>query len=271
VSRIRLFRTEAIVLRRHDFGEADRILTLYTPDRGKLRAIAKGVRRIASRKSGHVELFMHTGVLLAEGSSLHVLTQAETIHPYRGVREDLVRTTYAYHIAELTDRFVEEGTASPATFALLRDALAALDDADDPSLVTRFFELHLLGQVGYRPRLFACPSCNAELAPDGNAFSPDAGGVLCPACAPRHADATALDARTFRVLRFLQTRDWTVVRTLAVAPGTRGALERVMHLYIRHLLERDLKSVEFLRGLRQVARVTDVRAAADAGAASAAV
>ncbi len=253
VSRIRLYRTEAVILKRMDFGEADRILTLYTPHRGKVRAIAKGVRRIASRKSGHVELFTHAGLLLAEGRSLDVVTQAETVRSFRRVREDLIRTTYAYHMAELLDRFVEEGSESPPTFALLCDCLSALSEAEDPSLVARYFEIKLLDHLGYRPQLFSCVRCQAELAPDGNAFSPQAGGVLCPACYPRQPDAIELGDAAFRVLRFLQTREWAVARRIQLAAATRGVLERVMHLYMRHLLERDLQSTSLLHHLRGAA------------------
>jgi DNA repair protein RecO (recombination protein O) len=253
VSRIRLYRTEAIVLKRIDFGEADRILTLYTPDRGKVRAIAKGVRRIASRKSGHVELFTHAGLLLAEGRNLDIVTQAETVRPFRRIRDDLIRTTYAYHIAELVDRFVEEGIESLATFQLLREALTALADAEDPSLVARFFEIRLLGQLGFRPQLFACVRCNEGLTACGNAFSPHAGGVLCPRCSPRQADAIDLPDAAFRVLRFLQTRDWAVARRIELSAPTRGTLERVMHAYIHHLLERELQSTSLLQHLRSVA------------------
>ncbi len=253
MSRIRLYRTEAIVLKRHDFGEADRILTLFTGSRGKVVAIAKGVRRIASRKSGHVELFTHAALLLAEGRNLDVVTQAETIQPFRAVREDLVRTTYAYHIAELVDRFVQEGVASPPTFELLRDALGALDEAEDPSLLARFFEIRLLGLMGYRPQLHRCVGCDCEPEVEGNAFSPEAGGVLCPTCSAAHRDAQSLSGNAFRVLRFLQVREWAVSRCIQLTPATRGALERAMHAYIRHLLERELKTVEFLEGLRRVA------------------
>lgn len=267
MSRIRLYRTEAIVLKRIDFGEADRILTLYTPDRGKVRAIAKGVRRIASRKSGHVELFTHAGLLLAEGRNLDVVTQAETLRPYRRIREDLIRTTYAYHMAELVDRFVEEGIESPSTFELLRDALSALAEAEDPALVARFFEVRLLGQMGYRPQLFACVRCESELAADGNAFSPHAGGVLCPCCSPRQPDAIGLPDPAFRVLRFLQTRDWAVARCIELSAGTRGTLERVMHAYIHHLLERDLQSSRILSHLRSVAGELQMRPNAWVGAA----
>jgi DNA repair protein RecO (recombination protein O) len=253
VDRARLYRTEAIVLKRHDFGEADRILTLYTPDRGKVSAIAKGVRRIASRKGGHVELFTHAAVLLAEGRNLHVLTQAETIESYRAVREDLERTTYACYMAETVDRFTGEDLGQRPTFELLRDSLAALSDAEDPALVARYFEMRLLGQLGYRPQLFYCATCDAGLDPDGNAFSPEAGGAVCPRCAANEGGAIALDPGAFRVLRFLQTRDWDLVRQVRVSPVTRAALERLMHAYVRHLLERDLASVKFLQSLRRVA------------------
>jgi len=261
VRRIRLYRTEAIVLRRRDFGEADRILTLFTRDRGKISAIAKGVRRIASRKSGHVELFTHTGLLLAQGRNLDIVTQAETIQPFRAVRDDLIRTTYAYHIAELVDRLSAEGVPSPMVFDLLREMLAALAEVEDPSLAARHFEMRLLGLLGYRPQLANCVDCGADVDAGGNAFGPDAGGVLCPACASRHTDALPLGERTFRVLRFLQTREWAMVRRIELTPGTRGSVERIMHAYIRHLLERELNSVTFLKGLRRVADPLNLRPA----------
>ncbi len=258
VNRIRLYRTEAIVLKRRDFGEADRILTLYTGSRGKVTAIAKGVRRIASRKSGHVELFTYSGMLLAEGRNLDIVTQAETLRAFRNIRADLIRSTYAFHIAELVDRFVPEGDQSQAAFELLRDTFAALDEADDPSLVARFFELRLLGHLGYRPQLFSCVACGGDVVENGNGFSPEAGGIVCPDCLSGHADATPLSPAAFRILRFLQTRDWAVSRCIELTPSTRGDLERTMHGYIRHFLERDLKSIEFLKGLRKVAPDIDL-------------
>ena len=262
MSRIRLYRTEAIVLKRLDFGEADRILTLYTPGRGKVQAIAKGVRRIASRKSGHLELFTHAGLLLAEGRNLDVITQAETVRAFRRVREDLIRTTYAYHMAELVDRFVQEGPEGPATFDLLRDCLAALAEAEDPALVARYFEVKLLGQLGYRPQLYECVRCAHELAADGNAFSPAAGGVVCPDCHARQPDAIPLSDTAFRVLRFLQTREWAVARRIVLTAATRGALEQVMGAYVRHLLERDLQTTDLLRRLRAATGELQLRSVA---------
>lgn len=252
VSRVRLNRTPAIVLKRHDYGEADRILTLYTRERGKVRAIAKAVRRIASRKSGHIELFTHSDVLLAEGRSLDVLTQAQTIEAFAALRDDLIRTTYAYHVAELIDGTIEDGDPSPGIFELLRATLDGLCRADDPSLVVRWFELRFLGMLGYRPQLFACVRCGRELGPSGNAYDPAAGGVLCAEHAAGASGAVTLDPAAFRVLRFLQTRDLETSMNVEITPATRGALERVLHGALRAVLERDLKSVEFLEGLRRV-------------------
>lgn len=250
VSRIHLQQSEAIVLRRHDYGEADRILTLFSRDRGKIRAIAKGVRRIASRKSGHIELFTRCRLLLAKGRNLEVVTQAEMLDAYPALRDDLVRTAYAYHLAELTDRLTAEESPVPGIFQLLADMLAALCQADDPSLVARFFEVRLLGLAGYRPQLFHCALCRVQLAEEGNHFSPSAGGALCPDCGRRAGDALPLDPGAFRVLRYLQTRDWSAAGALRLSPATRGALERLTAAYLQQILERDLSSMGFLRGLR---------------------
>ncbi|HQZ71660.1 MAG TPA: DNA repair protein RecO [Anaerolineae bacterium] len=263
MSRVHLQRSEAVVLRRHDYGEADRILTLFTRERGKLHAIAKGVRRIASRKSGHLELFTRCRLLLARGRNLEVVTQAETVDAYGPLREDLVRTAYAYHLAELTDRLTADENPSPGVFDLLTAMLGALTVAEEPSLVARYFEVRLLGLAGYRPQLFHCALCQQLLAEEGNAFSPSGGGALCPDCAGRPGDALHLDGAAFRVLRFLQTRDWSDAGALRLSPATRGALERLTGAYIEQILERDLSSMGFLRSLRSAAASLGLAAAPD--------
>src|SRR5210317_1455264 len=108
MARERTYRTEAIVLRRTDFGEADRLLTLYSREHGKIKGIAKGARKPQSRKTGHVELFMRSRFFLAKGRDLDIITQAEAIDSYVALRSDLVRTTYASYAVELLDRFTVE-------------------------------------------------------------------------------------------------------------------------------------------------------------------
>jgi DNA repair protein RecO (recombination protein O) len=261
MSRERLYRVQAIVLKRSDFGEADRLLTLYTPDHGKIRAIAKGARKPSSRKSGHVELFMYTALLLAKGRHLDIVTQADTLNAFVELQENLERLGYAYYLAELVDRFVEEATENRPLFDLLLNALKWLgDDSSDPLLLARYFELHLLQHVGYRPQLFHCVNCGREIEPTENFFSIEAGGVINPDCMstqrdklPAHGrDAVPISLNALKVLRFLQTREWATVRGLQLNSDAMSEVESLMQRYITHHLERNLKSVEFLRELRQL-------------------
>jgi DNA repair protein RecO (recombination protein O) len=249
--RERLYRTEAIILKRSDFGEADRLLTLYTPSLGKIRAIAKGVRKPTSRKSGHVELFTHSQFLIAKGRSLDIVTQAETVHAFRPLREDLLRTTYAYYAAELLDLFVEEGIENRPLFDLLLAMLGWLGDASDLDLATRFFELRLLSLLGYRPQLFQCVACRRQIEPTSNFFSPADGGILCANCGASHRGAQEITLNALKVLRFLQTRGYDTCCHLRLSRPLHRELETVMYHYITYILERNLKSVKFLNTLRQ--------------------
>ncbi|HEX7593313.1 MAG TPA: DNA repair protein RecO [Anaerolineae bacterium] len=280
--RDRLYRVEAIVLKRSDYGEADRLLTLFTPDLGKLRAIAKGARKPSSRKSGHVELFTHSALLIARGRHLDVVTQADTLDAFLPLRENLDRLGFAYYLAELVDQFVEEGDAlsrgeyhtrsessaprddgtveNQPLFDLLFHALKWLGDAaTDPALLARFFELHLLQHVGYRPQLFQCVNCGTPLEPVQNFFSAEAGGALDPKCietqrehiAGHGRDVMPISLEALKVLRHLQTREWEAMRSLRLNAETHSEVEALMQRYIAQYLERNLKSVEFLRTLKQ--------------------
>jgi DNA repair protein RecO (recombination protein O) len=252
--RERTYRTEAIVLRRHDFGEADRLLTLYARDRGKIRVIAKGARKPQSRKTGHVELFMRTRFLIAEGRNLDIITQAEMVEAYPALREDLVRTTYAAYAAELLDRFTAEEDRNPQLYDLLADALRWFAMTTQPLLVARFYELQLLQLAGFRPQLFQCVSCGQPVVEQDQRFSAELGGLLCPGCEAADRKAQPVSAAAVKVLRYLQSRPWETVRQLQLRRDLHAELERVMHYYVTYLLERDLKSTEFLRRLRHEMR-----------------
>src|SRR3990172_4356320 len=124
--RERIFRTEAVILRRQDLGEADRLVVAYSPDRGKLRLVAKGVRRLNSRKAGHLEPFSRTSLLIARGRELDIISQAEAVETYPALQTDLLRVGQASYVVELIDRFTfEEGGSRPA-YALLLETLGRL-------------------------------------------------------------------------------------------------------------------------------------------------
>jgi Recombination protein O N terminal/Recombination protein O C terminal len=142
--RQRLYRVSALVLKRREMGEADRLLTVLTRDRGKLTLLAKGVRKPASRKAGHLEPFTHVELLVAKGKSLDLVTQAETLEAHRNLREDLWRSSWAYYVAELADAFIQDADPHELLFDLVLETLGRLDRGEEAALVVRYCELHLL-------------------------------------------------------------------------------------------------------------------------------
>lgn len=247
----RTFRTDAVILRRKDFGEADRLVTLLTPTHGKLRAIAKGARKPTARKTGHVELFALVDMLLSRGRELHIVSQAETKEPFLALREDLIRGTYANHLVELLDRFTAEQDTGRAEFDLLVSALGWLCTDVDPRLVARFYEMALLGLAGFAPSLHNCAVGHEDLEPQDQFFSPVDGGVICP---EHHAGldrGMPLSLTALKTLRYMQTRPWDAIRSLTIKGPLHLELERTLLAYITFLLEQRLQSVEFLRKLRR--------------------
>jgi DNA repair protein RecO (recombination protein O) len=246
----RVYRTEGIVLKGYDYGEADRILTLYTPQLGKVRAIAKGVRRIKSRKAGHLDLFTRANLLVARGRQLDIVTQAETIEPFAGMRTDLVRLSYAHYVAELVDAFTVEGMANYPAYATTISTLRRIATANEPTLSVRSFELQLLALMGYRPQLHRCLNCDSTIQPVSNRFSPKMGGVLCPNCASEDGAARPISVEALKVLRNLQTNESGILQLSGVPIEVGQEVEARLQEYITYRLEKGPRSVRFLDQLR---------------------
>lgn len=174
-----LYRTRAVVLRTTRLGEADRIVNLVTEDRGKVRAVVKGVRRTSSRWGGRMEPLMHVSLMCWKGRDLDTVTQSEVIDTFRHVREDLARMAKAAVMAEAVDRLCHDQHDDPAPYRMLSGALAFLDGADSPAMVGAFL-WKLLAQEGSGPSVSACANC-ASQGPLPF-FDMAAGGALCAAC-----------------------------------------------------------------------------------------
>ncbi len=256
--RPRVYRTRGFVLKRMDLGEADKILTIYTPDSGKIRAVAKGVRRPGSRLGGHVDDFAYADMLLARGRDLDVVTQSQTLDSFRQLREELWRASYGYYVAELVDNFTEERLGNEPLFDLLITAFDLLSSESELPVVVRFFELHMLRLVGYRPELERCVRCRAEIQPETNYFSPALGGVVCPTCGPVEGSAVQISLNALKLLRYLQRLNSFPQGGLRIDPATRRETEAVMRGYIEFLLERSMKSTSFLDRLRHEDAATTV-------------
>jgi DNA repair protein RecO (recombination protein O) len=248
--RNRTSRVQAIVLARKDWGEADRLLTLLTPDKGKLRVLAPAARKPTSRKSGHVELFSLGTFMLAHGRTFDKVTQVETLAYYPALREDLERVSAAYIMVELIDRFLQEHDENAMAFEVLQNGLIALNNGEPIPLVLRFFEMKLLGYVGYQPQLYACQVCDNDLEPVAQFYNPLEASVVCPDCAAAAPALMSISVDALKVLRFLQINPWDKVQRLSLAPALESELERLTHRTISALLERDVNAIKFMNEIQ---------------------
>ena len=247
--RARLYKTEGIVLRSMDLGEADRVLTVLTPRLGKLRVVAKGIRRPRSRLGGGLEPFSDVQLVLAIGRTFDVVTQIAIEDPHLGLRDDLQATAEAWYLVELADRFCEGNADSHGPFVLLAQGLAALDapaGAVAREAVARWFELHLLDAMGFRPELTRCIECGAQIEPMGNTFSPVAGGVLGPECAHAALGAARISPGALKILRHLQRSELADVLRLSIPRAMHREAERLLHETVSAILERELRTRDFL-------------------------
>lgn len=247
----RLYRTEAIVLARLNLGEADRIFTLFTPQYGKLRVIAKGVRKSRSRLGPHLEIFTRCQLNLTRGRDLDVVTSAETVDAYPPLRDDLDVLGHASHMVELVARLTEDRQEQPPVYDLLRGSLRLLADGVDPFAVTRHFEFMLLVTLGYRPELYRCLESGEPLEATTNLFSANRGGMLSMACRGADPRAVPVSINTQKYLRELDRNGLGNIIRLQVPFDTQHEVEGVLGGYIRHLTERDLNSLDVWRQMQR--------------------
>jgi DNA repair protein RecO (recombination protein O) len=256
-NRQRAFRVDAVVLRHSDWGEADRLLWLYTQEMGKIRVLAKGARKIRSRKAGHLEPFTRVHLLLAKGREILLVTQAETIEAYLPLHEGLEGITYASYAVELLDRFTYEEGENQPLYQLLVDTLSRLAKMPEKDLVIRYFELRLLDLVGFRPQLSHCLGCDEEVLPQAQYFSAQAGGVLCPKCGANASGAHPISMQALKYLRHFQRSKFSEAKKAPLAPETNREMEILMQHYLTYLLERGLNTPPFMRRLRKEKRDRD--------------
>jgi len=244
------YKTEAIVIKKTKLGEADRVLTFYTPHLGKIQAVAKGVRRPRSKMAGHLELLTYSQISLARGRNLDTVTGSQTISSFLPLKNDLWLTSCALYATELVNQFTADHVENYPLFRLLLETMEQLCQAGDKELLLRYFEMNLLDRVGYRPKLRECASCQQLLNPTGNSFSPGAGGMLCPDCSLDQPFSSPLSVNAQKVLRLMQDSDYAAVNRLKLDTALAGDLKRVLGNYIKYLLEREVKSAGWLDSLR---------------------
>jgi DNA repair protein RecO (recombination protein O) len=232
-----------------DLGEADRIVTLFSRDEGKIRAVAKGVRRTTSRSAGHLEPFTLSDVLLAVGRELDVISQVDTLESFRLVRESLELATHAYYLAEVVDLLTEDHQENRAVFDTLVQSLKDLSQTADARLVLVFFHLNLLDALGYRPELRECVTCRTVIQPERNHFSAQLGGVVCASCGPAEPTAREIGTSALKLLRFVQATQGE--RGVNVPEPICREAEALLRDYAEHIVERRLRSPALIARIQE--------------------
>ncbi len=235
------YRDQGIVLRTYKLGETDRIVHLLTQGRGKVRAVAKGVRRPGSRFGGRLEPFSHVDLQLYEGRNLDTITQAELLAPHDRIRSDHATSAAASVMTEVVDHVAQEGERDNGVFLLLRAGLQALDAGpEDPAIFVDAFLLRLPASVGFHVFTDACAVCRA---PGQHVFlSVKAGGALCADCAP--TGTRAVDRQVIEVVAELaRLGQWAGLPSLARdQPAARAVAAAYARAFAEHHLDRQFKA-----------------------------
>jgi DNA repair protein RecO (recombination protein O) len=247
----RNYQTEAIIIKKTKLGEADTILTMFTPALGKIQGFAKSLRKPKSKLAGHLELLTYSMVSLARGKNLDTITGSQTINSFMPVKNDLWLTSCALYVTELINQFTAELQENEQLFHLLRDTLERLCQANNKDLVIRYFEIRLLDYIGYRPQLRECVICHQNLEPTINSFNAPSGGMLCPVCAASHPFSYHASVNAQKVLRFLQSHDYAAASMLKIDSELAQELENILSTYLKHLLEKDVKSAVWMETMKE--------------------
>lgn len=241
--------TEAIIIGGHDLAEADRIVVFYTQGAGKVRAVAEGARRIRSRFGGSLQLFTRGRLVYFErpNRSLHKINEFAVLRSHQPLREELDRIALGSTLVEAVALGVPDEEPAPGLYQLLAEGLALLEGSGRPAVVLHGFSLHLLRQLGYLPELAACVGCRAPLGPRGTGgLSPGRGGVVCPACRPRAADALPVSPEALGFLRGAGSAPLRLMDRVELSPRTLAEVGGVLRVLLQHALGRPLRSAEFL-------------------------
>jgi DNA repair protein RecO (recombination protein O) len=251
MTEFRSFRASAVVVRHGDWGEADRLLTLYTREQGMVRALAKGARKITSRKAGHLQPFTQVTLQLAKGRDLLIVTQAETVNAFLPLHDDLVKTGYAAYVVELLYRFsYEEEGGNPTLFKLLVETLGRIEKEHDAWLSVRYYEMRLLDIIGFRPQLFECANCSREILPEDQYFSFTTGGVICPRCGQGLPNLAKISIGTLKYFRHFQRSSYKDASRARPSLEVQKESEALMQGYFTYLLERELNTPGFIKRIR---------------------
>jgi DNA repair protein RecO (recombination protein O) len=245
------YKAEGIVLRHQDYKEADRILTIFTRQFGKVTVVGRGVRKQNSRKGGHLDLMNHVQIQVATGKAFDVITQAEMMAGFDVVKQDLVLLGYGATMMEMVDKFTFDQEEHTQAFFLLVQALHLLELELSPELILRIFEVKVPDSFGFRPELHFCTQCNAKIEYEDQFFQNLSGGVICPKCGRTMDGVTPISKDVLRYMRHFQRSDFRGGLRAQMSEAEMREMEHLNRSYLHFVLEKGLNSPQFLRRMQR--------------------
>lgn len=247
----RSYHCEGLTLKKSTLGEADLLITFFTREQGKVRAVAKGARRSTSKLVGHLEPLTQARFAMSHGKTLDYINQVQITESFAEIKHDLAAVTKALYVAELVDGFGAEANPNAALFTLAVDTLNAIQQQPESEWPLRYFEIHLLAVSGLMPELYQCVECNQTLAPGKHRFSPSVGGTLCPDCQPENGYVRPLSLRALKVLRLIHRGPISDVLALNTDDSLIEELKSLTGGTVSYWLEREIRSKTFLDQLQR--------------------
>ena len=249
------FAAEGIILKRKNFSEADKLVTIFTKNQGKVICVAKGVRKITSRRAGSLELLNHVKVYLHQTKGLPILTEAQIQNTFPDLKEDLNKISIAFLVLELVDRLFDEGQENRIVFDLLFDTIDRIDSARSLSEAKKFqisFQIKLLTQVGYLPQLYNCVQCEKKLEKKETFLAPNYGGLVDYSCNQSILLSKVVAPEEVKVLRFLNNENFSLVQRLKLDDDLLNQTSELLNYYTVYFLERNLNSIAFADQLQRL-------------------
>lgn len=243
-------KVEGIVIRTTDYGETNKIVTLYTNEFGKLGVMARGAKKPKSRLAALSQPFVHGLFLIQKSSGLGTMQQGELIHSYRHIQSDLLKAAYASYIVELTDKLTDERERNPSLFQLLNLTLQYIDDGVDAEILTRIYEIKMLSIAGIAPQLSCCTNCG--ITESQFVFSFQEGGFLCKQCSFHDPNAIKLSEVVAKLLKAFYYIDIKRIGNISVKEETREELKKIITTYYDQYSGVYLKSRKFLEQIRKM-------------------
>lgn len=243
--------SRCIIIKSMDYRESDKLVTAFSEKEGKLRGIARGIKKPGSSLRACIQPFCHSLLFFHRGKELDLITQGKLLDFYGNSREDIKRTLYCVYLMELLDKALMDRMAMPKLYRLTLSVLEEINNNDLNPLIIRYFEMQLLVQLGYRPVLDYCINCGQQ----GNmlkSFSPAAGGMLCPDCSAGENDCMILSGEVLGLLRLMINGNLTTLQRVRASTAALDKMEFFLERYLEYYLERRFNMKNTIRVLKKI-------------------